>query len=158
MKNELKQEYTRRITQANKTQLIVILYEILITYLEESKKAKETEDSPAFLEGIRKAKACVNELMRSLHYEYEMASSLQQLYLYVNRELITAKVNSDAEPLNHILTVIRGLREAYFEVSKQDTSDSIMTNTQTIYAGLTYSRNQLQENLSGETGNRGFLA
>ena len=34
MTKELKQEYTRKITQANKTQLITILYEMLLIYVE----------------------------------------------------------------------------------------------------------------------------
>lgn len=38
MTKELKQEYTLRITQANKTQLAVILYEMTITYLEEASR------------------------------------------------------------------------------------------------------------------------
>ena len=33
MTKELKQEYTRKITQANKTQLITILYEMLMLYV-----------------------------------------------------------------------------------------------------------------------------
>ncbi len=36
MTKELKQQYTLKITQANKTQLVVILYEMLLIYLEEA--------------------------------------------------------------------------------------------------------------------------
>ena len=38
MTNELKKEYTLRISQANKTQLVVILYEMLLIYVDEAKK------------------------------------------------------------------------------------------------------------------------
>ena len=38
MTKELKQQFTLKITQANKTQLIVILYEMLLIYLEEGMK------------------------------------------------------------------------------------------------------------------------
>ena len=38
MTNELKKEYTLRISQANKTQLIVILYEMMLIYVDEAKK------------------------------------------------------------------------------------------------------------------------
>ena len=36
MTQERKQEFTLKITQANKTQMITILYEITIDYLEEA--------------------------------------------------------------------------------------------------------------------------
>ena len=39
MTRELKQEYTLRITQANKTQLITILYEMALLYVDEAKAA-----------------------------------------------------------------------------------------------------------------------
>ena len=48
MTKELKQEYTRKITQANKTQLITILYEMLMLYVEEAKAAHEKEDRMGF--------------------------------------------------------------------------------------------------------------
>lgn len=158
MTNELKQEYALKITQANKTQLIVILYEMLLGYVTDAKKAYEANDKAEFREGIKRARGCVMELMDSLHFEYDIAGNILQLYLYVNRELAGADVKKTTEPLDHILIVVQGLREAYLEVSKQDNSQPIMSNTQSIYAGLTYGRNNLKENLSGEAGNRGFLA
>ena len=36
-------QYTRKITQANKTQLITILYEMLMIYVEEAESAHEKE-------------------------------------------------------------------------------------------------------------------
>ncbi len=37
MTKELKQEYTLRISQANKTQMVVLIYEMLLTYLDDVK-------------------------------------------------------------------------------------------------------------------------
>ena len=39
MTQERKQEFTRRITQANKTQMITILYEMVLDYIEEARDA-----------------------------------------------------------------------------------------------------------------------
>ena len=39
MKKEEKQDFTLRITQANPTQLVVILYEMLLCYLEDAVQA-----------------------------------------------------------------------------------------------------------------------
>lgn len=62
MTKELKQEYTLKITQANKSELIVILYEMLLLYLEEAEQGHEKEDKAGFRDGIRKARGCLKEL------------------------------------------------------------------------------------------------
>lgn len=156
MTKELKQEFTLRISQANKTQLITILYEMILLYLDEAKAALETEDMSAYKNEIRKIRECMNELTASLHFEYELAGNLLQLYLYINSELVQASIHKNAENLNHVETVIKGLHAAYRQLETQDASGPVMGNTQTVYAGLTYGKNTLTENIADPDGNRGF--
>lgn len=156
MTKELKQEYTLRITQANKTQLITILYEMVLIYLEEAKEALDTEDKAAFKAAVRKIRGCMNELTDSLHLEYELAQNLLQLYLFINKELVQASIHYEKENLKHVETIIKQLRDAYKQIETQDTSGPVMGNTQTVYAGLTYGRNTLTENITDPTANRGF--
>lgn len=156
MTKELKQEFTLRITQANKTQLIIILYEMILLYLDEAKAALETEDMSAYKNAIRKIRECMNELTASLHFEYELAGNLLQLYLYINSELVQASIRKKAENLDHVEMVIKGLHAAYQQIETQDTSQPVMGNTQAVYAGLTYGKNTLTENIADPDGNRGF--
>lgn len=148
MTKELKQQFTLKITQANKSQLVVILYEMLLAYLEEAREAYEKDDRNNFREGIRKSRGCLNELMASLHFEYEPAMNLLQLYLYANRELARADIRNSTKELEHVETVMKKLHGAYEEISRQDSSDSVMSNTQAVYAGLTYGKNTLTESLA----------
>lgn len=157
MTKELKQEYTLRITQANKTQLITILYEMVLLYLDEAKEALQTENKADYKNAVRKIRGCMNELTASLHFEYELAQNLLQLYLYINRELVQASIHYETENLNHIEMIIKELHKAYKELEKQDTSGPVMGNTQTVYAGLTYGRNTLTENIADVSANRGFF-
>lgn len=157
MTKELKQEYTLRITQANKTQLITILYEMVLLYLDEAKEALQTENKADYKNAVRKIRGCMNELTASLHFEYELAQNLLQLYLYINRELVQASIHYETENLNHIEMIIKELHKAYKELEKQDTSGPVMDNTQTVYAGLTYGRNTLTENIADVSANRGFF-
>ena len=92
MKKEDKQQFTLRITQANPTQLVVILYEMLLSYLEDASAAlvEEPGHVEVFREAVRKARGCLNELMASLHMEYEPAPVLLQLYLFCLRRLAWA--------------------------------------------------------------------
>lgn len=157
MTDDFKQRFTLRITQANKTELIVILYEMTMLYVKDAKEALAIGDIEKFRKEIKRARRCVEELLSSLHIEYAIARHMMQLYLYVNRELAKADLRCTEEPLEHILIVIQNLYEAYLEISKQDTSKPIMSNTQSVYAGLTYGKNNLNENLMDNTTNRGFL-
>lgn len=156
MTKELKQQFTLRISQANKSQLVVILYEMFLAYIEETKDAHEKDDRNGFRDGIRKARGCLNELMASLHFEYEPAMNLLQLYLYANRELARADIRNSVEELEHVEGIIKKLHEAYEKISDQDSSGPMMSNTQTVYAGLTYGKNTLTESLADQGSERGF--
>lgn len=156
MTDEKKKEYTLRITNANRSQLVVILYEMLEEYIQEA--MEHTEERSVFRQTLRKAKGCVRELIGSLNRQYEVAENLYELYRYVHRELIAAETQNKKEPLINCLTVISGLHEAYAKVSSQDTSEALLANTQTVYAGLTYGRDDINESLSDEGINRGFRA
>lgn len=156
MTKELKQEFTLRITQANKTQLITILYEMILLYLDEAKEALSAGDKTEYKNAIRKIRGCMDELITSLHMEYALAQNLLQLYLYANRELVQASMHYRQENLEHVEAVIGKLHTAWMQIEPQDMSEPVMGNTQTVYAGLTYGRNTLTENMQNLKENRGF--
>ena len=156
MTKELKQEYTLRITQANKTQLITILYEMALLYVDEAEEALSDGDRSELKNAVRRIQGCMCELMDSLHMEYEVARNLLQLYLYINREVAKAALHSDTECLEHVRPVLDKLLSAYKQIEGQDASGPVMGNAQTVYAGLTYGRNDLMENAADPAANRGF--
>ncbi len=156
MTKELKQEYTLRITQANKTQMITILYEMVLLYIDEAEEALDGGNKVEYKSAIRKIRGCMNELVASLNFDYELAHNLMQLYLYVSKELVKASSHYDRENLEHVRLVIGQLHQAYKELERQDKSAPVMGNTQTVYAGLTYGRNTLTENIADPAANRGF--
>ncbi|MBQ7954713.1 MAG: flagellar export chaperone FliS [Lachnospiraceae bacterium] len=158
MTREKKQELTLRITQANKTELIEILYEMVLCYVDDAVKAHENGDRAEYRDSIRKTRGCINELLSSLNLDYNLAMNFLQLYLYCNRELALADVKNDCEHLEHVHRVVGKLQEAYVELAKQDTSGPVMQNSQTVYAGLTYGRGELTENMADQGMNRGFRA
>lgn len=157
MTKECKQQFTLRITQANATEMVVILYEMLSCYLEEAQAALAEGDKVAFKEAVRKSRGCLNELMQSLNLEYEPAPTLMQLYLFCVRRLAIGEVRRDASALDEIVKVIRPLHDAYEEIAKQNESGPVMNNSQTVYAGLTYGKNTLTENMTDQGTNRGML-
>lgn len=154
MTKECKQQFTLRITQANSTQLIVILYEMTLQYLADGEQAAGEAE---LVEAIHKARGCVKELLNSLHREYSPAGELSRLYLYCLRRLAACEVRRDRAILEDVRKVIVPLCDAYKQIQDQNTSGPVMNNSQTVYAGLTYGRNQLTENMADQGTNRGML-
>ena len=154
MTKECKQQFTLRITQANSTQLIVILYEMTLQYLADGEQAAGEAE---LVEAIHKARGCVKELLNSLHREYSPAGELSRLYLYCLRRLAACEVRRDRAILEDVRKVIVPLCDAYKQIQDQNTSGPVMNNSQTVYAGLTYGRNKLTENMADQGTNRGML-
>ncbi len=161
MKKEEKQQFTLRITQANPTELVVILYEMLLCYLEdagEELRLEERGETGHFREAVRNARGCLNELLNSLDCKYEPAPTLYRLYMFCIRRLARAGQCRDAAVLDEIRRVIEPLHDAYRKIADQNSAGPVMNNSQTVYAGLTYGRNTLTENLTDQGLNRGILA
>ena len=129
---------------------------MVLLYIDEAENALDDGNKMEFRSAIRKIRGCMNELTASLNFEYELAQNFLQLYLYVNRELVKASSHYEKENLEHVRLVIEQLHKAYEQIQNQDTSGPVMGNTQTVYAGLTYGKNTLTENLADPGTNRGF--
>ena len=80
MTKEKKQEFTLKITQANKTGLVVILYEMTLAFLEDASAAFDAGDKAEFKKSIGKAKDCIDELIASLDLSYDRSQAPQPLF------------------------------------------------------------------------------
>lgn len=156
MTDTMKQEYTLRISQANRTELTVIVYEMLLCYMKEAEQKYDANLRDEYRNAIKKAINCTRELLSSLDYEYEIAMGLAQLYHYVEKELILADALNKKEGIKNAEMVITGLQQSYATLGKEDKSAPIMQNTQAVYAGLTYGKKELTESLDRNGGSRGF--
>ena len=85
MTREKIQAYTRRITMANKTQMITILYEMVLDYIDDAKAAYEDDDTNMYTEYMYRAMSCIDELIHSLNIGYELGRVLLELYLFEKR-------------------------------------------------------------------------
>ena len=157
MQKEKIQEYTRRISQDNRTELIVTMYDIMITYMEDARVAFNSQDNVAFKENIRAVDRVLVQLIESLNFKYQPADTLYSLYVYCREELANSMAKHDLEGFNHAKKVLCGLREGFAEAAKKDTSEPLMRNTEQIYAGRTYGKNDVNENYNASDTKRGFF-
>ena len=158
MTQERKQEFTRRIVQANKTQMITILYEMVIDYLEEALDAIGSGDKEHARVLLSYAQSCIDELIRSVNREYELGRILSDIYIFSKKELTAAAINYSQHRIWKVEQNFKMLCSAYRELEKNDTSAPMMGNTQTVYAGLTYGKYRLNEDVTAVSMNRGVMA
>ena len=157
MKKELIQEYTARISQCNRSSLIVIVYEIILEYIKDAYNAYEQSDKKEFVKCLNNARNFLGELIHSLDMKYEISGQLFSLYLFWNRQMSDAIVKYSVEPLNGLQEMLTKLHNSFEQVSKTDKSSPLMKNTQKVYAGITYGRGELSE-MAVIDINRGFQA
>ena len=157
MVKEKKQAFTRRITQANKTQLVVVVYEIFLVYLEDALEAYKTQNMNEFRQNIAMARECIAHMRTSLDLEYQLARNLFSIYCFADRELANDYYGNKTDNLDAIRDIFTKLHDAYDTISKNDDSKPLMDNIQDVYAGLTYGKNDLNESLVNYDNKRGYL-
>ena len=146
MEKEKLNAYAARVSQANRSELVVIMYEAFLDSVKEGDAQMKQGDMPACRREIERARGLLTELMG-------------RLYIYSYHELCQGMALRDSERFAHATHVMERLLPSFREVAKQDTSEAVMKNVQQIYAGLTYGRGSLNETIGDDIGkNRGFEA
>lgn len=157
MKKEQIQEFTRKISQSNKGGLVIVMYDILFAYLAEAKEAYEKEQWDSYKEAVRHAQRTINELISALNFSYDLALELYRIYVFCRDNLAKAVYKRDIEELLLSERLMKKLYTAFSETMKQDESAPLMSNTQQVYAGYTYGRDDLVETYENYDTSRGFL-
>lgn len=158
MTQEKKQEFTRRLTQSNRTGVILIMYEIIFTHLEDAKKCLLEEDVEGFKASVRKAQEMIKELSLALDFKYELSKNLYCLYTHCIKELSLSMSLAKGEKLEDVESILNKLYKSFEEVSKTDDSGPMMKNAQTVYTGMTYGKDIMAQNYMEVDCRRGYFA
>ena len=158
MDKEKQKDYVRRVSQANKTELVAITFEIMLDGIDEAKEYLDEGNTDEFKLKLKTTGRFLSELMHALDFGASLSLQLLRLYEYVQRILISCEMSGCDRGLASARKVLAGLGAAFSEISSQDTSGCVMENAQPIYAGLTYGKGVLNEADMAAGTNRGFLA
>ncbi len=151
--------FAARVTQASRTELVVIMYEIILADIDSARTYYNSGDTVAYDRELKHAQRFLNELMATLDYHYEPSIPLMGLYIFINKALVAAIFQNKTDALADAEAILQILLEGFKGVSKEDLSGPVMQNTQQIYAGLTYGKGVLNEMyLNPDEQNRGFKA
>lgn len=157
-KEEIK-SFTLRTTEANSCDLIVILYDVILTDVKNARIAFRQKNYESYRHELNHATRFLNELMRCLDYNIPLSVNFYSLYAYLNQRISYATAGNHPEALDIVDDVIGKLRDAFDTIAKDDVGGPMMKNTQTVYAGLTYGRGVLNETyVDPRDYNRGFNA
>lgn len=139
MNKEAIKTFSYRISQASKTELVVIMYDMAQEYLKDAIQALNDDDKIGFCNNIRQVKRVIDELSSGLDMQYEIANELFVLYMQADKILIRCLARMDNEGLDKVGNILNKLRESFYKLSKDDDSGPVLKNVQQVYAGLTYS-------------------
>ncbi len=157
MEKEQILDFTRRVTQSNRSGLTLVTYDIFFAYLADAKDAHKKEDWDAFKQSIRQAQKAVQELIDTLNFSYDLAKELYRIYVFAKDQLAIAMYKRSLTEIEQAESVMTKLRDSFSKVAAEDESEPLMRNTQQVYAGYTYGRNDIVENFENDDKKRGFL-
>jgi flagellar protein FliS len=156
LKKEQLADFTRRVSQSNRSELVVIMYELCFAYLADARMSLEQDDAESFKNAIRKGERMINELIGALDFSYDLAHELNRVYIFCLEALARAMYKRDVAEIDEAERLLRKLYESFEKVAELDTSAPLMDNTEQVFAGYTYDKGMLVE--SPDTSkSRGFL-
>ncbi len=154
MTKEQIREYTLKITNASPTGIIVIMYDLAIDYIREAQKCFDANDHEGARSSCTNAGRVLGDLISSLDFTYEISFPLFRIYEFISKEVSMSVIKNDGSALASCIKLLGSLKESFEKLAMQDDSGPAMSNTQSVYAGLTYGKGILNESTSSD--NRGF--
>ena len=119
--------------------LVIMLYDGAITFLEKSIEYAENKDIKNKNIYANKARDIILELNNSLNLEVggEMASNLKRLYFFMNRHLFQANLKNDMQGMREVILMLSDLREVWQDISNQKENTDHQTYPQATIQAYT---------------------
>ena len=138
MTSEKKQEYTRRIIEANPTGVIAITYEIARGYYEDAIIAFKAGDRDTYRLEISRGNKCIEELIMSLDPSYGISIYLLRIYNYILECARRASFMYDTGELKEPMEILAKIGGTFEEIAPQDKRIPGVQGGAEVYDGLTY--------------------
>ena len=112
--------YQTQIQSRSPLELVVMLYDGALRFLQQTVDAMERGDLVAKRDSLSRAMAIVTELHGMLDLEQggEVAASLDSLYTYMMERLTTANQQRDKAPVAEVMRLMSGLRDAWSQIAQ----------------------------------------
>lgn len=157
MTSEEIREYTQRIIQSNRTELIVVLFDIYDKYIDESHEALQDGNNDRYKNACHNASRVILHLKNDLDFRYQQARNLYSLYDYCDRCISKAIYSRNEKYLEDTSKIMANLKESFVQLAQSDDSSPLMKNAERITFGLTYDRKDVTGMQENYDSRRGFL-
>lgn len=111
--NPYQQYKENAILTASPEELVLMLYNGIIRFIDEAKTALQKKDYVETNAEIQRAQDIITELMLTLDMNYDISKNLYNLYDYMLRRLIDANVKKDIEILDEVRGFAVELRDTW---------------------------------------------
>lgn len=115
--NQAKQYKEQQIQTASQEELLILLYDGAIRFLNIAKTAHTENNIEKYHNNLLKAQRIITEFMSSLDMEVggEMAQNLFYLYEYLHYRLVQANLKKDVSMIEEVLLHLRQLKATWEE-------------------------------------------
>lgn len=119
-----------QIETASKEQLLIMLYDGAIKFLNQAKLALENKEYEESHRLLLKAQDIIYEFQATLDMDLggELAQNLFNLYSYYIKRLVYANLKKDKEPIEEVLRHLKGLRDTWKQAilkNKHEESENV---------------------------------
>ena len=149
-------DYTLRISQGSRSDIIVVLYDLAIHYMQDAAEALRSGNHERARSKCTNAVRVFGDLEGALDFSYEISFPLFRIYEFLSKEVSMAVIKNDPECLSTPIKLMQSLNESFEKIAQEDSSGPAMGNSQTVYSGLTYGRGTLNDSMDPGSNNRGF--
>lgn len=106
---------------ASPHRLISMLYDGALRFMNQSIANVQAQDIAATNLSLSRAQDIINELIACLNFEQgnEIATSLNNLYRYINDLLIQANIQKKVEPIQEAIVIVKDIRDAWQTIGRE---------------------------------------
>ena len=139
----VKEYLSERITMANPSQLVEILYEGLAESLKDARQFLANDESVEFDFEIEKTREILSLLIATIKGNSDIANNLRSLYVSIN-QLVTEAVNTKSvKGIDDAIRITKPLFEAWKELANRTISEEQSLEKVAVIAGMTYGKTNI---------------
>jgi flagellar protein FliS len=115
-------QYRSNSVNTSPVQLVVMCYDGMLRFMRQAREGILEKNIEKRVKFINKTLAIISELQATLDFNQgpEVAKNLDRVYNYLNRQLMKASLEKNAEIVEGCENLVRELREAWAQVAAQE--------------------------------------
>ena len=115
MNQYIKQYQKSNIETASREQILIMLYDGAIQFLNKAKVALKNNDHETAHNNLISAQNIIQEFINSLDREIapQLTQNLESLYEYFIRRLVHANIKKQIEPIDEVLSYLKSLKTTW---------------------------------------------